>query len=404
MKPAWPEVPLGSVITLQRGFDLPAEERRPGTVPIISSSGIFGTHCEAKARGPGVVTGRYGTIGRVFYVTEDYWPLNTTLWVKDFKGNDPRFVSYLLEVVDFAAYSDKSSVPGVNRNHLHQQRVRLPPLAEQQAISQLIGSFDDKISLNRRMNQTLEQIAQSLFKSWFVDFDPVRAKAEGRWKKGESLPGMPADMWDLWPSEFEETEIGENPKGWHVVGLPEAIEVNPPLRLAKGAEAPYVEMASLPTSSARVSGWVPRQFGSGTRFGNGDVLVARITPCLENGKTAFVDFLGDGQVGWGSTEFLVLRARPPLPPPYAYLLARTPEFRSHLIQNMSGTSGRQRAPADCLDSYGMVLPSADVAIRFGSTVGPWFDLMRTTDAEGDTLSHLRDALLPKLLSGEIRAQ
>ncbi|EQD68825.1 restriction modification system DNA specificity domain protein, partial [mine drainage metagenome] len=178
------------------------------------------------------------------------------------------------------------------------------------------------------MNQTLEQIAQALFKFWFVDFDPVRAKVGGRWEKGESMPGMPADMWDLWPSEFEESEIGEIPKGWRVRPVSSAVEVNPERRLGRGQEAPYVEMGNLPTSGARVTGWVRRPFGSGSRFQNGDVLVARITPCLENGKTAYVDFLEDTETGWGSTEFLVLRFKPPLPTQSMYLLARTAGFRA----------------------------------------------------------------------------
>src|SRR5689334_17809685 len=115
----WNEHELGEVITLQRGFDLPTQDRNAGNVPIVSSSGITGVHNEAKVKGPGVVTGRYGTIGQVFYVKQDFWPLNTTLYVKDFKGNDPLFVSFLLRTIDFEAHSDKSSVPGVNRNHLH---------------------------------------------------------------------------------------------------------------------------------------------------------------------------------------------------------------------------------------------------------------------------------------------
>ena len=115
----WTARELSDFLTLQRGFDLPTQDRRSGNVPIVSSSGISGTHREAKVRGPGVVTGRYGTVGEVFFIEQDYWPLNTTLWVKDFKGNDPRFAYYLLQTIDFRSCSDKSSVPGVNRNDLH---------------------------------------------------------------------------------------------------------------------------------------------------------------------------------------------------------------------------------------------------------------------------------------------
>src|SRR4051812_5449584 len=119
MSGEWLDVRLGDVIELKRGYDLPQQQRLPGSVPLVSSSGVTDHHAVAMAKGPGVVTGRYGTLGEVFYIREDFWPLNTTLYVRDFKGNDPRFISYLLRGVDFLAYSDKAAVPGLNRNHLH---------------------------------------------------------------------------------------------------------------------------------------------------------------------------------------------------------------------------------------------------------------------------------------------
>ncbi|MDX6514131.1 MAG: type restriction enzyme subunit, partial [Gaiellaceae bacterium] len=113
----WEEVELGDVLTLQRGFDLPARERVDGPFPIVSSAGVTGRHATFKVRPPGVVIGRYGSLGSVHWVDEPFWPLNTSLWVKDFKGNDPRFISYLLKTVTFDG-STASAVPGVNRNHL----------------------------------------------------------------------------------------------------------------------------------------------------------------------------------------------------------------------------------------------------------------------------------------------
>ena len=168
----WREARLGDVVELQRGFDLPSRERRPGRVPVVSSGGVSGTHVEARVQPPGVVTGRYGTLGEVFYLDEPFWPLNTTLFVRDFKGNDPLFVSYLLRTVDFLAYSDKAAVPGVNRNHLHEARVSIPSLQRQRRIAGILGALDDKIELNRRMSETLESTARALFKSWFIDGEP----------------------------------------------------------------------------------------------------------------------------------------------------------------------------------------------------------------------------------------
>src|SRR5882762_8757953 len=139
----WRQQLLGDVIELKRGYDLPISQRQAGPIPIVSSSGFSGFHNVAMVKGPGVVTGRYGTIGQVFYVEEDFWPLNTTLYVRDFKGNLPRFIGYFLRTIDYLAYSDKAAVPGVNRNHLHEAKVRCPPLTAQRDIADILSSLDD---------------------------------------------------------------------------------------------------------------------------------------------------------------------------------------------------------------------------------------------------------------------
>jgi type I restriction enzyme S subunit len=285
----------------------------------------------------------------------------------------------------------------VTKGHIESFEIPLPPLPVQESIRKLLGTLDDKIELNRRMNETLEAMARAIFKSWFVDFDPVRANAEGRQPEG-----MDTETAALFPDRFENSALGWIPKGWPVKPLPELIDVNPPRSLAKGTVAPYLDMANMPTSSARAVSWIDREFNSGTKFLNGDVLVARITPCLENGKTAFVDFLRDGQAGWGSTEYIVLRSKPPLPSEYVYFVARSDDFRSHAIVNMTGSSGRQRVPTSCLNSFLLVSPPPTLACRFGSFEKAAMDAMRQKDEESRTLAALRDALLPRLLSGEIR--
>ena len=142
----WRVTNLGNVITLQRGYDLPQRNRRSGPIPIVSSSGTCDTHSQSQVRGPGVVTGRYGTVGEVFFVREDFWPLNTTLFVSDFKGNNPLFISYMLRTIDFASHSGKSGVPGVNRNDLHGLNVVVPPVHEQRAIAAALSDVDALIS------------------------------------------------------------------------------------------------------------------------------------------------------------------------------------------------------------------------------------------------------------------
>ena len=220
MSSEWCECLVGDVVNLKRGYDLPRQTRRPGKVPIVSSSGTSDFHDAAMVEGPGVVTGRYGTIGNVYYVEEDFFPLNTTLYVQDFKGNDKRFISYFLRTIDFFSCSDKAAVPGVNRNHLHLLEATIPPLAEQKAIAHILGTLDEKIELNRKTNETLEGIAKALFKSWFVDFDPVRAKAEGR------PTGLPDEISELFPDSFEETELGKIPSGWSWQSLGDLITLD----------------------------------------------------------------------------------------------------------------------------------------------------------------------------------
>jgi type I restriction enzyme S subunit len=163
-------------------------------------------------------------------------------------------------------------------------------------------------------------------------------------------------------------------------------------------------MANMSTIDHVPEAWSDRAFGSGMRFCNGDTLMARITPCLENGKTAYVDFLDAGQVGWGSTEYIVLRPKAPLPNEFAYCLARSEVFREFAIQSMTGSSGRQRVPADALSHYLIAEPSQSVAMLFGSQVRPLFARGSEAIAESRSLAAFRDTLLPKLISGEIRVK
>ncbi len=398
----WRDISLGDFLTLQRGFDLPQGDRVDGPYSVIASTGPVGTHKDAMVKGPGVVIGRSGGLGGGQYIREDFWPLNTTLWVKDFKGNEPRFCYYFLKSMDLGRYNAGSGVPTLNRNHIHPLPVRVPPLEEQKAIAHILGTLDDKIELNRKMNKTLEGMARVIFKSWFVDFDPVRAKMEGRWRRGESFPGLPAHLFDLFPDRLVDSPLGPIPKGWSIHELPKVIEVNPTRILIKGQAAPYLDMANMPTQGHSPDKVVSRPFGSGMRFVNGDTLVARITPCLENGKTAYVDFLEEGQVGWGSTEYIILRPKSPLPKEFAYCLARSDNFREFAIQSMTGSSGRQRVPVESLSHYLLIIPPERLAKAFGSFVRSLFVRASTSERESQMLAQIRDSLLPKLISGKLR--
>lgn len=261
---------------------------------------------------------------------------------------------------------EQVAAAGIRGSDLAKLKVPFPPLPEQRAIAGILGALDDKIEVNRRMNATLESIARAVFRQWFVENEEVN--------------------------------------DWEVVPLPEIIEVNPSRSLKKGEIAPYLDMANMPMQGHRGIEWIDRAFGSGTKFTNGDTLLARITPCLENGKTAFVDFLRDGQVGWGSTEYIVFHPKPPLPPEYGYYLARSEELRSHAIQNMTGTSGRQRTPASCFNSFMISKPPDELARKFGEFANSVIQKVRANDQQSRTLASLRDCLLPKLMKGEVRVK
>ena len=165
----WESTPLGEFVTLKRGYDLPSSLRVNGPVPVVSSSGVTGYHDAARVRGPGVVTGRYGTLGEVFFINEDFWPLNTALYVQDFQGNDPRFSAYFLESILTNTDSNKAAVPGVNRNDLHALAVRATrDLGRQRAIASILRAYDDLIENNRRRIRLLEQEARLVYEEWFV--------------------------------------------------------------------------------------------------------------------------------------------------------------------------------------------------------------------------------------------
>lgn len=324
--------------------------------------------------------------------------------IMDPKLLDKRFLFYLLRGADYRhhilATASGSTVRHTSPGRIQEFRTDLPTLDEQRAIGGVLGVLDDKIESNRRTSRTLELVARAIFRAWFVDFEPVKAKAAG----AQSFPGMPQYAFDTLPTRFVGSKLGPVPDGWEVLPLDEVVEVNPSRRLAKGIPAPYLDMGQMPTDGHAPLACVEREAGSGARFMNGDTLVARITPCLENGKTAFVDFLSENQVAWGSTEYIVLRPKPPIPNLYAYLLARTPEFRSFAIQNMTGTSGRQRVPFDTLSKFHVAVPNSEIFRALDATIQPLFIRSSATVRESRVLNNMRDMLLPHLLSGSVRVQ
>ena len=404
----WQEASLGEVIELKRGYDLPQRKRIPGSVPLVSSSGVTYYHTEAKVRGPGVVTGRYGTLGEVFFVPSDFWPLNTTLYVRDFKGNDPRFISYFLRGLDFSAYSDKAAVPGLNRNHLHQATVRYPPsVAEQRAIAHVLGTLDDKIELNRRMNEMLEAMARALFKDWFVDFGPIRAKMAGR------EPYLPPDVWSLFPDRLAPSELGDIPAGWEVKALEGLVEVVKG-RSYRSTELGASDVALVTLKSIQRGGGYSRgglkpytgDYQPNQVVKTGDLIVAQtdVTQAAEViGRVARVNDSPDYLALVASLDLLVARPAPPLSSPYLYGLLQSHDFHSHALARVNGTTvlHMQRGT---VEEFRFPLPPEPVIADFTRLVAPLASACDNNVSESRTLGVLRDGLLPSLMSGGLRVR
>ncbi|WP_445361907.1 restriction endonuclease subunit S [Microbulbifer sp. EKSA005] len=168
---SWPLVELRDIATLKRGYDLPVKQRNPGNVPIYAANGQNGTHDVVKIEGPGVITGRSGTIGKVHYVEEDYWPLNTSLYVTNFHGNDPKWIYYMLQAFKLDRFVEGAGVPTLNRNLVHGELIPLPPLKEQKRIAAILDKADNL----RRKRQQAIQLADEFLRSVFLDMfgDPV---------------------------------------------------------------------------------------------------------------------------------------------------------------------------------------------------------------------------------------
>jgi len=406
----WVETTIGEQATLQRGVDITKVNQRIGTVPVISSGGVSSFHDTAAASGPGVVLGRKGVVGSVYFVPSDYWPHDTTLWVKDFHGNDPRFVYYFFKWMAprIATMDVGSANPTLNRNHVHPIEIRWPPLPEQRAIAHILGTLDDKIELNRRMNETLEAMARALFKSWFVDFDPVRAKFEGR------DPGLPRHIADLFPDSFEDSKLGEIPTGWNITALSELIDT------VKGRSYKSEELVDSDTalvtlkSFARGGGYRPDGLKSfaGTYKAEqivkpGELLIActDVTQAAEViGRPAIVRGTRRFRRLVASLDTLIVRPRnSSMTLAFLYFLGGTDAFVAHTYAHTTGTTVLHLAK-EAIPSFTFARPSITLVEQFDRLAGAVLDRIQALEEESGTLAALRDILLPKLISGELRTR
>jgi len=354
----WRETKLGDEINLKRGYDLPTRLRQDGSVPIYSSSGISGLHSEGMCEAPGVITGRYGTIGQVFYSKTCYWPLNTALYVQDFKGNDELFVYYFLQQLDWEKYSDKSAVPGVNRNDVHQEDIAIPSFFEQKAIAAVLSSLDDKIDLLHRQNLTLEAMAETLFRQWFV----VEARED--WTAGKI------------PDEFDYV-MGSSPPGESYNQEEMGIAM-----FQGNADFEF----RFPTK--RIYTTDPKRFAEkydtliSVRAPVGEQNMARERCCIGRGVAAF-RYKVDNSF-------------------YSYTYFKMKSLMEEIKQfNQTGTVFGSISKTD-FEAFDITIPPISVVVEFQNKIKPIDDKVITNCHQILTLETLRDTLLPKLMSGEVR--
>ena len=294
---------------------------------------------------------------------------------------DVRFVKFYIDTIKLIM---QNASKGTTQDNLSVDKlltfdILTPPLPTQHKIAAILSAYDDLIENNTRRIAILEEMAQSLYREWFVQF-----RFPGHEKK-----------------RMVESALGMIPEGWEVVKVSAAVYIDPPTRLTKEGEKPFVPMGSLSIGSMLIDNVEYRTGNSGSKFKNGDTLFARITPCIENGKTGYVQFLpSDEVVAFGSTEFIVLRSRT-LCPEYIYLMARSNEFRDNAIKSMSGATGRQRVQTACFDKFLIAQPDSAILAKFTEQVSPIFRSIHILSQKNTNLRHTRDLLLPKLISGEV---
>lgn len=292
----------------------------------------------------------------------------------------PDFLTYFLlapqQQYGLLGTANGATVAHVNLPTIRELEINLPPLETQCRIADILSAYDDLIENNQKQIKLLEEAAQRLYKEWFVDLH---------------FPG------------YEHTKIVDGvPEGWKACCLDDVIEFDPKVHLDKNRMKQFVPMSALSTSSMvlDINEISKTMSNSGSKFQNGDTLLARITPCLENGKTAFVHGIKAKEGAVGSTEYIVMRSKK-LNPYMVYLLSRTNEFRQYAVNSMSGSDGRQRVKADKLKALACLLPPAGLMYSFEQIASPMFEMVFSLNEQIFAAKQARDHLLPMLMKGEV---
>ena len=394
----WEASSVGDFCPFIYGKALPERSRMPGVFPVISSAGISGSHNEPLVTTGGIVIGRKGTVGSVTLSKSAFWPIDTAFYIADEPQRDLRFTYYLLKTLGLDRMNSDSAVPGLNRDNAHARTIFVPGLQEQRSIAHILGTLDDKIELNRKQNETLEAMARALFKAWFVDFEPVRAKMEGRWQRGQSLPGLPAHLYDLFPDHLVESELGEIPEGWEMRSLDSIANYLNGLALQKFPPEseteflPVIKIAQLRAGNTNGADKASTEIKPEYVVVDGDVLFSW-SGSLE------VEVWNGGRGALNQHLFKVTSNEVPK---WFYFFAT----RQHLSDFRAIAAGKATTMGHIQRKH---LTDARIAVappesmtKFDAVIASQFDQLVSNAQQSRSLAQLRDTLLPKLVSGELR--
>lgn len=389
----WHKITLGQLVTFHRGYDLPLKDMVEGQYPVVGSNGIIGYHNHFKMKGPGVVVGRSGNLGKPFFVERDYWPHNTSLYVSEFHCSDPHFVYYFLKTLSLGEYNSGSAVPTLNRNFIHTIEVIVPKdFEEQKAIGKMLSELDSKIELNQQMNKTLEAVGQAVFKRWFVDFDFPN-------EEGKPCKSSGGEMVDA-------GEIGkEIPKGWKVGRIEDVADV-------VGGGTPSTKVESYFTNTGihwltpkDLSGFEGKFIDRGATDITEEGLKnssAKLTP---KGTILFTSRAPIGYIAIALNSITTNQGFKSLIPKnemqteylYQYLRMITP-----YVQSISCGSTFGEISGKAMKGIEIVIPEKLVVKKFEEFMAPVNSRIINNIFGVRTLKEIRDSLLPRLMSGRIR--
>jgi type I restriction enzyme S subunit len=395
----WPLVQMGDVVTLHYGKGLTEGSRRPGPVPVYGTNGRTGWHDTALASGPTVILGRkgMGNLG-VEWCEGPFWVIDTAYYTSFREDVVPRFFYYFANYVGLNHLKDGTSNPSLTRETFSRQWFPLPPIHEQQRIASLCAALDDKVELNRQTSETLEAMAHTVFKSWFVDFDPVLAKVEGR-----DPCGINAQTAALFPSSFQDSSLGKIPKGWGVGTLNDLVQLSHDTLSPREYANEVFDHYSIPAFDT--GRWPTEEAGIQIKSNKAVVpldaiLLSKLNPRFPR---VWMPLVGGPRRSIASTEFLILTSKAPMSREYVFCLFNSQTFLDIFESLVTGTSGsHQRVKPEFLLAMQAVVAPLQVIDSFTQLVVPMLAKSSVNLRQSRTLSSLRDTLLPKLISGELR--